>query len=153
MVTHVTLIINWQRYLPINQRPASIWSWPLSFQKGNNMKLSRYFGPEWAIACYVFNGITYYPGFMVMGLLGLKNSTNAIRGKVSNRNRIMEKVEGVNQRRSIHLITFEGALELIIRSNTPEAIRIKAYLVNSVIFPNRRDLRYRSALTDINSEQ
>lgn len=97
------------------------------------MNLSLYFGPDWNIPGFSINGQRYYPGVMVRGQLGLKNSTTAIRHKVSPQNRILAWEKSICQRRSIHMITFTGVIELIVHSSTPEAKRIKSYLVDEII--------------------
>ena len=97
------------------------------------MNLSQYFGPDWNIPGFSIDGQRYYPGVMVRGQLGLRNSTTAIRSKVSQHNRILAWEKSINQRRTIHMITFAGVIELIVHSSTPEAKRIKSYLIDAII--------------------
>lgn len=108
------------------------------------MNLTHYFGEDWDIPSHVINGQNYYPGVKVRGRLGLRNSTNAIRGKVSRENRAKVRVESINHRRAIHMITLAGVIELIIHSSTPEARRIKSYLINRIITQHAGEIDMRN---------
>ena len=107
------------------------------------MNLSLYFGPDWNIPGFSIDGRRYYPGVMVRGQLGLRNSTTAIRSKVSQRNRILAWEKSICPKRRIHMITFAGVIELIMHSSTPEAKRIKSYLIDAIIIQHAGEISMR----------
>lgn len=107
------------------------------------MNLALYFGPDWNIPGFSIEGQRYYPGIMVRGQLGLRNSTTAIRSKVSQHNRILAWEKSINHRRTIHMITFAGVIELIVHSTTAEAKRIKTYLIDAIIVQHAGEINMR----------
>ena len=104
-----------------------------------NITLTRLFGSEWGDERYGnFNGKEMHMAYDICKVLGLSNSTIAIRGSagicnVSSKHRIMEMVEDWNPIRTVHLLTIDGVFQMILNNKSAECRRIKDYLVASVL--------------------
>ena len=103
-----------------------------------NTTLLDIFGPEWSyVRRIILNGKELHMAHDICKLLGLSNTTTAIRGvkkgcNVDRENRTMEHIECWNKLRTIHLLTIEGVLQLILNNKSTGCKKIKDSMIKSM---------------------
>jgi len=91
-------------------------------------ELLELMGPAWQeLPVYNIGGVPHWIGCEVVGLLGIKNVTNAIKGTTSNRKLSfpayrMHRDRSINPKRSVYMLTMDGII-LVIKNNSSQQCR------------------------------
>jgi hypothetical protein len=102
----------------------------------NHTELFSILGSSWdELDMYLIEGIPHWPGYQVIKLLGLSNTTQAIRG---NKNYPKIKfplyrkhfVPEINHRRSIYMLPVEGIVQVIAKNRKPSCGQLRYKLAN-----------------------